>query len=101
MPSYTPTPDDNTMRKIGFTDHVSTQWYLCERVDSDTTFNLTVDKETGHYQTSVLNEFFLQPEMYYTYGKVEFRDKVISKINIITAMLNENGLNIVHDHKKY
>lgn len=38
---------ENRMREIGFTDHRKSTWYLLKPIDSDITFNLTINKRTS------------------------------------------------------
>ncbi|WIE81209.1 hypothetical protein [Curtobacterium sp. MCSS17_016] len=33
---------DEQMRALGFTDHRAGHWYLCHRVGSDTTLNISI-----------------------------------------------------------
>lgn len=90
------------MKKLGFTNHVENRWYFVERVSRDgmTTLNITINRETGEYETLVLDEFFGQPE-YYMSMKPVYREEIKARVNVIVQELNDAGLNINHDHKEY
>lgn len=89
------------MRRIGFTQHVEGEWYLCKQVlPHSTTFNLTVDKETGTYGTVVLCEYTGQPEMY-GHMKTPYRELAKAQIDVILYELRQQGLEIKFDHAEY
>lgn len=92
--------DDNEMRRLGFTDHSKEHWYYTDGVGPSTSFNLTIDKKTGHYETLVMNEMFGQPE-YYMSGLPHFRDPIIAQVDSILAALAEFGFTIAFDHNEY
>lgn len=98
----TPVLDDETMRALGFTDHVDTRWYYCRRVDDKgyTTLNITIQKDTGFYEELVMNEGFGQPE-YYGQMKPEWRDLYRDTIDFHLRELNRAGLTIEVNHKHY
>ena len=93
-------PNARKMKKLGFTNHREGFWYLVKGVGEDTTFNLTINRETGGYETDVLNEFFMQPE-YYGRMKPVYRDEIIARVNAILHKLAEQGLEIEFDHLEY
>ena len=88
------------MRHIGFTDRREGYWYLCKRVGSDTTFNLTINKETGTYETDVMNESFGQPE-YYGQMRDVYRAQMIANIDVILYELERDGVKVEFDHAEY
>jgi hypothetical protein len=96
----TPTLPNEQMRYLGFTDHVAENWYWCRRVDSDTTLNFRINKETGLYTEDVLNEFSGQPE-YYGHMVHKYRDIIKDTIDFHLKELNQAGLTLSVDHKLY
>ena len=60
----TPLLSDDRMRELLFTDRLETHWYFVQRVGSNETLNITIDKATGDYEEYVLDESFGQPAMY-------------------------------------
>lgn len=93
-------PNAKQMRRIGFTDRREGHWYYCERVGSDTTFNLSIDKETGAYETYVLNESFGQPE-YYGRMRSVYRAQIIANIDVVLHELAHVGVKVNFDHAEY
>lgn len=93
--------NEDSMRELGFTDHVKDRWYYCTRVDDATTLNITIDKETGIYKTEVLNEYFLQPEFYYSMMRMRFKNKIINNIDNVLENFRNAGLVIEHDHTQW
>lgn len=88
------------MRRLGFTDHREGYWYWSKRVGSDTSFNLTIDKTTGSYETVVLNEMFGQPEHYG--GMIgPYRAQVIANVDVILHELKRDGVSVEFDHAEY
>lgn len=98
--NITPILDDDAMRQLGFTDHVSTRWYFCRRVGPDITLNITIDKATGTYSEFVMDENFGQ-HAYYGWMRKDVRDEAIVKIDVFLDKLNQAGLNIELDHQSY
>lgn len=88
------------MRRLGFTNHVEEHWYLCKRVGDSTTFNLTINKQTGSYETVVLCEFDGQPERYGHMIPV-YRNYIIAAIDVVVHELNRAGVHIKFDHTEY
>ena len=93
-------PNQRRMRRLGFTDHRGGFWYYSKRVGSDTTFNLTINKETGTYETYVLNESFGQPE-YYGQMRDVYRAQMIANIDVILYELERDGVKVEFDHSEY
>lgn len=93
--------DEISMRDLGFTDHVERNWYYCSRVGDMTTLNVTISKETGEYTTDVLNEYFLQPEPYYSRMKEKYKNEIINNIDAILEQFKISGLIIQHDHTQW
>jgi hypothetical protein len=96
----TPVLSTAEMRKLGFTDRTKDNWYFCAGVDSDTTLNISINKETGVYTEYVLNEFGGQPE-YYGRMKEPFRSRIHDAIEKHLAKLNAAGLDVHVDHSLY
>lgn len=93
-------PVARRMRKLGFTDHREGYWYWTKRVGTETSFNLTINKETGGYETYVLNELFGQPE-YYGNMIAPYREQIIANVNVILHELRRDGIHIEFDHAEY
>jgi len=93
-------PAARQMRKLGFTDHREGFWYYCKRVGSDTTFNLTINKDTSEYETLVMNESFGQPE-YYGRMRDVYRAQMIANIDVILHELDRDGISAHFDHSEY
>lgn len=91
---------DADMRVLGFTDHREGHWYYCASVDSHTTLNITIDKETGEYEEQVLNEFFGQYEPY-GHMKEPWRTKIRDNIDAELAKLSAAGIAVTVDHTEY
>lgn len=87
---------DAIMRDIGFTDYVSNTWYLVRCVAEDTTFNVSIDKKTGHIEIEVLDENFLQPYQYQELLKncphAEFALKVHEAVQEQMKYLMDKGI---------
>lgn len=57
--------DDESMRAIGFTDHIEGRWYFMRVLKPySISFNVTIDKATHEVAIDVLDEDFLQPYDY-------------------------------------
>ncbi len=100
MTGVTAVPSDEQMRALGFTDHREGHWYLCRRVDSDTTLNVSIDKSTGRWREDVLNEFFGQPEPYDSMREPH-RTNIRDRIDVIVAELASAGITIEVRHDAY
>ena len=96
----TPILPDAEMQALRFTDRSPEYWYYCKRVDGNTTLNFSINKVTGHYTETVLNEFFGQPE-YYGRMKPEVRDQILFNIDTTINELNNAGLTLAVDHTLY
>lgn len=96
----TPVLDDDTMRFLGFTDHVDTRWYYCRRVGPNITLNVTIQKDTGFYEELVMDEDFGQPA-FYGVMRDEIREEVKTNVDILTSSMRMSGLNIYVDHRRY
>lgn len=96
----TPILEDAKMRALGFTDHVPENWYWCKGVDTDTTLNFQINKETGLYSEHVLNEPFGQYELYGNMNP-KYRDLIKDTIDFHLKTLNTAGLTLAVDHKEY
>lgn len=91
---------DPTMRKLGFTDHVKSCWYLCVDLGSMMTLNITIDKRSGSWTEAVLDEYFGQPA-YYGLLREPLRSTTAERIEAEIARLNEAGLNLAVTHEEY
>ncbi|MEK4790397.1 MULTISPECIES: hypothetical protein [unclassified Bacillus (in: firmicutes)] len=58
--------EEDKMRKLGFTDHAKTRWYLCKRLKDNITFNLIISKKSSQGVIDILDELCLQPYPYET-----------------------------------
>lgn len=93
-------PNARQMRKLGFTSHREGYWNFCKRVGDNTTFNLTINKETGGYETLVMNELFGQPEYYGNMIPV-YRAYTIAAIDVVLHELARGGVEVKFDHAEY
>lgn len=93
-------PNARAMRKLGFTDHREGHWYWSTRVGSDTTFNLTVNKETGEYETLVMNESFGQPE-YYGHMVGVYCAQIRANVDVALFELRRGGIDLEFSHAEY
>lgn len=93
-------PNARRMRKIGFTDRREGFWYYCKEVGRNTTFNLTINKDTGKYETLVMNESFGQPE-YYGHMRDVYRAQIIANVDAVLHELGRDGVVVQFDHREY
>lgn len=59
--------DDQSMRKLGFTDNMFDEWYYCHILDDSISFNVHIKKDSSDWRIDVLDEDFLQPYDYQYY----------------------------------
>lgn len=95
----TPVLKSNKMRLLGFIDHVEEQWYYTTRLLDATSFNLTIDKQTGRYSIDILNEMFLQPEPYMTM-RDPYKNYIKAAIDLKIYELNRAGLDLEYNHPR-
>lgn len=88
------------MRRAGFTDHREGYWYYSAPVMDNVTFDLTVDKSDGSYETLVMDESFGQPAYYGQMISV-YRELAIARVNVILHELERKGFAIEFDHAEY
>ncbi|MBL5974817.1 MAG: hypothetical protein D3X82_13915 [Candidatus Leucobacter sulfamidivorax] len=100
MSKFEKVPSAREMRRFGFTDRREGHWYWSTRVGSDTTFNLTIEKETGEYETVVLNESFGQPE-YYGRMVAVYGAQIVANVDVALHELRRFGLDIEFSHAEY
>lgn len=93
----TPVLKSKKMRLLGFTDHVEEQWYYTTRLLDATSFNLTIDKQTGQYSIDILNEMFLQPEPYMEM-RTPYKNYIKAAIDLKIHELNQSGLDLNYNH---
>ena len=93
----TPVLKSKKMRLLGFTDHVEEQWYYTTRLLDATSFNLTIDKETGRYSIDILNEMFLQPEPYMSM-RDPYKNYIKAAIDLKIHELKRSGLDLEYNH---
>ena len=98
--NVTPILSDADMRRLGFTDHVFSNWYYTVRIDDHVSLSISIYKSTGEWSELVMNEDFGQPE-YYMNMKPEWRDKYISVIDQLIATLRTAGLDVFVNHQEY
>lgn len=91
---------DAEMRALGFTDHREGYWYFCTPVGSDVTFNLTVEKTTGEWDETVVDEVFGQPA-YYGSMIEPYRTNITKRVDAVVTRLNYAGLDVSVDHNEY
>lgn len=96
----TPILEDAAMRALGFTDHRPDHWYLCKRVGSYETLNITIDKATGDYDELVMDENFGQPA-YYGNMVEPYRSQYRDAVDEHLETLNAAGLTVTVDHRLY
>lgn len=96
----TPILADETMRALGFTDHVPERWYIVKGLDRDVTLNITIDKATGNYEEFVIDEFFGQPA-YYGNMVEPYRTDIRNAVDLEIGALNAAGLSVAVDHGLY
>lgn len=96
----TPLLTDEQMRELGFTDRLKGRWYLSHRVGSRESFTLTIDKETGDYSESVIDEDFGQPA-YFGRMRQEFRSDTVTRLWEVLNKLHTAGLRIKVDPCQY
>lgn len=97
--------DDDAMRAAGFTDRNPGTWYLCRRVAKETSFNVSIEKETERLRIDVLDEQFLQP---YDYQGIlarnprhKFAGKVRDRVEDEMKKLAESGIVTGHVRGEY
>lgn len=88
------------MRTLGFTDRVSSCWYLCVPVGPAETLNITILKKTGEWTENVLDEYFGQPA-YYGIMREPYRTEIHNAVNQQVQKLQEAGLTVSVDHQEY
>lgn len=88
------------MRALGFTDHSEGHWYLCRRVGTYTTLNISIEKATGRWREDVLNEAFGQPEFYESMREPS-RTDIRANIDAILAELAAAGITVTVVHDQY
>lgn len=93
-------PNARGMRRIGFTDRREGFWYYSKKVGSDTSFDLTINKDTGEYETLVMNESFGQPE-YYGNMRDVYRAQIIANVDVVLHELRRDGITVQFDHAEY
>lgn len=93
----TPILKSKKMRLLGFTDHIEDQWSYTTRLLDATSFNLTIDKQTGQYSIDILNETFLQPEPYMTM-RTPYKNYIKAAIDLKIYELNRAGLDLEYSH---
>lgn len=84
--------DEETMRKLGFTDRISTQWYFVRPVANSISFNLTIPKDNpAGFKIEVLDEDFLQ---HYNFASMnhDYAVKVGEKVNLMLLYLQKFGV---------
>lgn len=88
------------MRRLRFVDVGDGYWHKETFVGDNTTFNLTINPETGKYRIDVLDHLFGWEE---TYGKMkpDYRDAIVSEIDALVKSYRDLGFDIVIDHSKY
>lgn len=101
MGSYdgvTPVLPEKDMRSLGFTDHVSENWFYSEPVGPGISLTVTIRKDTGEYNELVFDEAFGQPYYYRMWcSGPSIENEIDSKLKV----LNEAGLDISVDHSLY
>lgn len=96
----TPLLTDEQMRELGFTDRVKGRWYLTQRVGSRESFNLSIDKDSGSYSETVIDEDFGQPA-YFGRMRQEFRHDTVNRLWEVLNKLHTAGLRIEVDPCQY
>lgn len=94
--------DEDSMRKLGFTDYDKKHWYYCRKLKDSITFNLTINKQDQKdFRIDVLDDNFCQP---YDYQAVLMRDsnfkyakEIFEMVEEQMARFSKNG--IVHGHE--
>lgn len=88
-------PDDD-MFGIGFTDHREGTWYLCVRVGSDITLNISIPKDGSRFRLDVLDEDFGQPYDYQrilkSNPKLEYALSVKARVENQLEQLTKSGV---------
>jgi hypothetical protein len=97
---FTAVLPDEQMRALGFTDHREGHWYLCRRVGSDTTLNISINKTSGLWREDVLNELFGQPE-FYDSMREPHRTNIRGTIDAIVTGLAAAGVMVTVNHDAY
>jgi hypothetical protein len=88
-------PEDD-MFGLGFTDHREGTWYLCVRVESDITLNISIPKDGSRLRIDVLDEDFGQPYDYQrilkSNPKLEFANSVKARVENQLELLTKSGV---------
>lgn len=95
-----PLPKAKQMKRFGFTNNVECEWYYTRQVGEHVTFNLSIDRESGAYETLVFDEFFGQPEYYGDMLPV-YCNQIVANIDVILHELRLQGIAIEFDHAEY
>jgi hypothetical protein len=95
-----PVPIPVRMRRLRFIEVGDGYWHQATNVGGNTTFNLTINPETGDYAVDVLDELFGGQE-FYGRMKPDYRDAIISEIDKLIEEYYAMGFNIRIDHEKY
>jgi len=98
--------DDETMRKIGFTDYVKDEWYFMKMLDSEISFNVSIKKnDPDNVRIDILDENFGQP---YDYQMIlednpnfEFALKIKDEVERWMSYLQEQGVLSGHVYGEY
>jgi len=98
--NITPVLPDERMRALGFTDRDPDKWYLFRNLDSGTTLNVTVVKDTGEWEELVMDEFCGQPAFY---GQMTepFQTVIREGIDSAVSEFRAAGLTVNVDHSDY
>lgn len=93
----TKTLKSKKMRQLGFTDYNPNRWYMTVRILDSTSFNLTIEKETGEYSVEIIDEHFMQPEPHMLM-KEPYKNYIRAAIDLKIYELNQSGLDINYKH---
>jgi hypothetical protein len=87
---------DDDMFGLGFTDHKKDTWYLCVRVETDITLNISIPKDGSRFRIDVLDEDFGQPYDYQNilkrHPKLEFARSVKARVENQLELLTKSGV---------
>lgn len=89
---------EETMRRLGFTDHRKGHWYYCRSVssDNDITLNVDIAKDGSDWRIDVLDERFCQPYDYQYLLSVnptlDYPNKVADECEKWYRKLSDRGL---------
>ena len=81
--------DDATMKLNGFKwVHTRKEWYFCQRVHVDITFNMSIKSEDD-WQIDILDECFLQPYDYQAmYESGNYRPVVLTVMENVNEIMD-------------